>query len=145
MLKTLFNTYDTYNKTFDIKNNFYSVISVIKIILWITTILLTYFNINIYEDPAIAISLWFTGLFITLWGISFFVYLGILYLINDENSDILRLHKDCYKSSLLSGIYFMINVLLVVLLQRTALLGIILLCIFILLHIILFKTTKHAH
>ncbi|PID34990.1 MAG: hypothetical protein CR971_00530 [candidate division SR1 bacterium] len=112
--------------------------------LGIITTLLTYYNINIYEDPAIAIILGFIGLFITLWGISFFVFLGVLYLINDEQTDILRLEKDSYKSSFLFGIYILINILLIILTQRTTLLGVVLLAIFILLHIILFKTTKYA-
>ncbi len=127
------------------KYNFYRTVSFIKIVLGIITTLLTYYNINVYEDPAIAIILGFTGVFISLWGISFFAFLGVLYLINDEQTDILRLEKDSYKSSFLFGIYMIINILLIILTQRTTLLGVVLLAIFILLHIILFKTTKHAN
>lgn len=101
--------------------------------------MLTIYNINIKEDPAIAIGLSFTGLFIALRGISFFIFLGVLYLINDEQADIHRLQKDSYKSSLLFGIYIIINILLIVLGQWTKALGIVILAIFILLHIILFK------
>ncbi len=126
------------------KNNFYHSISIIKILLGITTILLTYYTINIYEDPIIAIGLGFTGLFITLWGIIFFIFLGVLYLINDENTDMLDIKKQSYKSSLLLGIYSIINILLILLEQWTKMLGIILLAIFVLLHIILFKTKRNA-
>lgn len=124
-------------------SNFYRTVSIIKIILGLTTTLLTYYNININEDPWIAIGLGFFWLFIFLWGLSFFIFYGILYFTSSEELSLLRIQKDSYKSSFLFGMYAMINILLIVLVKRTKLLGIVILAIFILLHVILFSGKRN--
>ncbi|HRX64139.1 MAG TPA: hypothetical protein P5060_03490 [Candidatus Absconditabacterales bacterium] len=117
---------------------FYHIASITKIILGIIILLITYTSINIYEDPAIGISLGFIGIFIAIRGISFFLFLGGQKLFR-KTKDEERIIKDSYKLSLLFGIYIIINVLLLVLGNRNKIRGIILLAGFILIHILLLE------
>ncbi len=126
-----------------IQQSFYKIVSIIKVILWITTILLTYYNINLYEDPTIAIGLGFFGLFIFLRGLSFFIFWGILYMNSKRDTDPLKIKKDSYKSSFLFWMFIMINILLILLWNRTKILGLVILVIFIFLHIILFSDPRN--
>ena len=92
---------------------FYYFASLIKIILWLFIVFITYISINIYEDPAIAISLWLIGIFIAIRWISFYLFLRWQKLFRKTNNN--RIIKDSYKLSLLFGIYCIINILLLIL------------------------------
>ena len=92
---------------------FYHFVSLAKIILWLFILLVTYTYINIYEDPTIAISLWFIWIFISIRWISFFLFLWGQKLFRKTHN--LRIIKDSYKLSLLFGIYCIINILLLIL------------------------------
>ncbi len=116
---------------------FYYIASIIKIILWLFIIVITYTSINIYEDPHIWISLWFISVFITIWGLSFFLFLWWQKLFRQKKEE--RIIKDSYKLSLLFWIYSIINILLLVLWSWTKLFGIILLAGFFLIHILLLE------
>lgn len=119
----------------------YHIISGIKFVLWVSIILIVYTSINIYEDPVVGMSLWFLGIFIASWGISFYLFLGIQNIYRHD--DKLRIIKDSYKLSLLFGIYIIINILLILLEYRNKYIGIILLIGFILLQIALFSDRKN--
>jgi O-antigen/teichoic acid export membrane protein len=116
---------------------FYYIASIIKLILWLLIITITYTSINIYEDPSIWISLWFIGTFIAIWWLSFFLFLWGQKLFRKKNEE--RITKDSYKLSLLFGIYCIINILLLILWSRTKLLWIVLLAGFILIHVLLLE------
>lgn len=116
---------------------FYYIASIIKLVLWLFIILITYTSINIYEDPTIWISLWFIGTFIAIWWFSFFLFLRWQKLFRKKTKE--RIVKDSYKLSLLFGIYSIINILLLILWSWTKLFGIILLAGFILIHILLLE------
>ncbi len=116
---------------------FYYIASIIKLVLWLFIILITYTSINIYEDPTIWISLWFIGTFIAIWWFSFFLFLRGQKLFRQKIEE--RIVKDSYKLSLLFGIYSIINILLLILWSRTKLAWIILLAGFILIHILLLE------
>lgn len=92
---------------------FYYFASIAKLVLWLFIVFITYTSINIYEDPAIAISLWFVGIFIAIRWISFFLFLRWQKMFRKTNPD--RIIKDSYKLSLLFGIYCVINILLLIL------------------------------
>ncbi len=116
---------------------FYYIASIIKLVLWLFIIIITYTSINIYEDPTIWISLWFIGTFIAIWWFSFFLFLRGQKLFRQKIEE--RIVKDSYKLSLLFGIYSIINILLLILWSRTKLAWIILLAGFILIHILLLE------
>jgi hypothetical protein len=124
--------------------NLYQIASATKLILWLIILILVYSCINVYEDPGIWISLWFLWLFIMLWWLSFYIFL-LWQKTFRSNQDQERITKDSYKLSLLFGIYAIINVLLLILWNRSKLLWFILLVWFIVLQISLFSDKKKAH
>jgi len=119
------------------KLRFYYIASIIKLILWLTIIIITYTSINIYEDPIIGISLWFIGSFIFIRWLSFFLFLRWQKLFRQKTQE--RIIKDSYKLSLLFGIYSIINILLLILWSWTKIFWAILLAWFILIHILLLE------
>lgn len=116
---------------------FYKIASIIKILLWLFIIFITYTSVNIYEDPAIWIGLWFLWSFIAIRWSSFFLFLRWQNIFRKKTKE--RIIKDSYKLSLLFGIYAMINILFLVLWKRTKLIWFILLWWFILIHILLLE------
>ncbi|MFZ2150859.1 MAG: hypothetical protein WAZ12_03945 [Candidatus Absconditicoccaceae bacterium] len=124
--------------------NLYQIASATKFVLGLIILILVYSYINVYEDPGVGISLGFLGLFIMLWGLSFYIFL-LGQKIFRTNQDQERITKDSYKLSLLFGIYAIINVLLLILGNRSKILGLILLIGFIALQISLFSEKKQSH
>lgn len=116
----------------------YHIASITKLILGLAILFITYTSINVYEDPAVAIGLWFVGLFIAMrWG-SFYIFLVLQRLFRAHiGAD--RIMKDSYKLSLLFGIYVMINVLFLLLWRWNKRRGIVLLAWFIGLQMLLFQ------
>lgn len=119
---------------------FYYIASIIKVALWLTINIVTYSFINVYEDPVIAISLWFIGVFILIWWISFFLFLLWQKLFRKNQKE--RIVKDSYKLSLLFGIYAIINILLIFLWAWNRIWWIILLWGFILIQILLLENKE---
>jgi hypothetical protein len=104
---------------------------------------ITYTSINIYEDPAIAVSLGFIWIFIWIRWVSFYLFLwGQKIFRKVENSRIL---KDSYKLSLLFGIYIIINILLLILWWWTKLRWVLLLVGFILIQTLLLESNHEIN
>ncbi len=120
------------------KLNFYYTTAILKSILWIAILTITYTSINVYEDPIIALSLGFLWIFVLARWLSFFLFLFGQKLFNKLKSEDDAI-KDSYKLSLLFWFFCIINVLLLVLSRRTKITGIILLIIFIWMQIFLFE------
>jgi len=118
----------------------YYIASLIKFVLGVTIMIITYTSINVYEDPVIGIWLGILWLFIAARGASFFLFLGIQKFFRDIPKD--RLVKDSYKLSLLFGIYALINALFLLLWYRSIFLGLILLVGFIIIQMVLFSEQK---
>lgn len=122
----------------------YHIASLVKFVLGVGILLITYTSINVYEDPVIGIGLFMLGLFIAARGASFYLFLGIQKFFREISQT--RLIKDSYKLSLLFGIYVLINALFLLLWYRSKFLWIILLVGFIVLQVTLFseqnKTTN---
>ncbi len=116
---------------------FYYFASIAKLILWLFIVLITYTSINIYEDPVIAISLWFIWVFIWIRWISFFLFLRWQKIFRKTKT--YRIIKDSYKLSLLFGIYCVINILLLMLWSWNKFWWFILLWWFILIQILLLE------
>lgn len=87
----------------------YHIASLIKFVLGLLILLITYTSINVYEDPVIGIGLGMLGLFIAARGASFYLFLVIQKFFREISQT--RLVKDSYKLSLLFGIYVLINAL----------------------------------
>lgn len=120
---------------------FYYIASIVKFVLWVFIMIMTYSFINIYEDPVIAISLIFIGSFITVRWLSFFLFWGWQLLFRNVEKE--RIVKDSYKLSLLFGIYAIINILLIFLWAWNKVLWIILLWGFILIQVLLLENKIH--
>ena len=118
----------------------YYIASLIKMVLGMLILLVTYTSINVYEDPMIGIGLGILGLFILARGASFYMFVGIQKFFRELPKD--RLIKDSYKLSLLFGIYVLINALFLLLWYRSIFLWIILLVWFIVLQVALFSEQK---
>jgi len=116
----------------------YHIASITKLILGVAILLITYTSINVYEDPTVAIGLAFVGLFIALWGGSFYIFWGLQRTFR-AHMGIDRIMKDSYKLSLLFGIYVMINILFLLVWRWNKWRGIVLLAWFIGLQILLFQ------
>ena len=118
----------------------YHIASLIKLVLGLVILLITYTSINVYEDPMIGIGLSILWLFIAVRGASFYLFLALQKFFRDIPQD--RLVKDSYKLSLLFGIYVLINALFLFLWYRSKFLWLILLIGFIVLQVVLFSDTK---
>jgi len=121
-----------------VRPNLYYTTAVIKIVLWIIVLLITYTSINVYEDPVIALSLWFLWVFILAWWASFFLFLLWQKLFHKLKSDEDAV-KDSYKLSLLFWFFCIINVLLLLMSRRNKSVGLIILIVFIFIQIFLFE------
>ena len=120
------------------KPNLYYTTAIIKIVLWIVVLLITYTSINVYEDPVIALSLWFLWVFILAWWASFFLFLLWQKLFHKLKSDDDAI-KDSYKLSLLFWFFCIINALLLLMSRRNKSVGLIILIVFIFIQIFLFE------
>lgn len=115
----------------------YFIASIIKIIIWALISIFTYTSINVYEDTAIAIILWFIWIFILARWISFFLFLWWYKLFSKKNEEIQI--KNSYRLSLLFWIYCLLNILLLIWWYRNKIRGIIILIWFIALQIFLIE------
>jgi len=111
--------------------------SIIKAVLGLIITIFTYTSINIYEDTAVAIILWFIWVFILARGLSFFLFLWWHKLFSKRDTE--RQVKDSYKLSLLFGIYCIINILLLIWWHRNKIRWIIILVGFVALQIFLLE------
>jgi len=118
----------------------YYLASLVKFVLGLLILLITYTSINVYEDPMIGIGLSILWLFIAARGASFYLFLALQKFFRDIPQE--RLVKDSYKLSLLFGIFVLINALFLLLWYRSKFLWLILLVGFIILQIALFSEQK---
>ena len=74
---------------------------------------LTLTQLNVREDPEIAITMLLIATAVLSWGVAYFVFCGgqELFLIDANKEEVQKLS---YKCSLLFGIYSLINVILLV-------------------------------
>ena len=93
--------------------NMYALASGIKIIFWGVILAITLTQLNIKEDPEIALALLLIGIFVCAWGIAYFLFYGweVLFGLNIPEE---KMQKDAYKSSFLFWLYALINVLLII-------------------------------
>ena len=116
----------------------YKISAIIRLILGLIVLIITYTCINVYEDPIIALSLSFLWVFIIARWASFFLFLWEQKIFH-KNKDEDEKYKDSYKLSLLFWIFCILNVLLIVWWHRNKLIGLWLLIVFIIMQIFLFE------
>ncbi len=115
--------------------------TILKILVGIIILTSIYFTINPYEDPVIALSFGFLGVFIISWWLSFYVFYIVQYIATHKEKK--KCAKDSYKLSLLFGMYVLANIALLLLWNWTKSIGIMLLIGFVLLQIFLTVTPEH--
>lgn len=69
--------------------------------------------ISVKEDPAVALVLGLIGVFICVWGVSYFIFYRSQWLFSTKLTQE-RMQKDAYKCSFLFGLFALINVLLLI-------------------------------
>lgn len=91
----------------------FTIASLIKLILGLGIMVLTLTQLNVREDPEIAITMLLIAMAVLSWGVAYFVFWGgqELFLIDANKEEVQKLS---YKCSLLFGIYSLINVILLV-------------------------------
>ena len=94
-------------------------LSFLKILIGVTLLCVAFFTINVYEDPAIGISLLLFGMFFLSWGGSFFLFVWLQDLFHQFPQSPQKKEKESYKLSLLFGLYILINIILLILEKRT--------------------------
>ena len=114
---------------------YYHLGSLIKIVVGALILLLVYFYVNVYDDPLVAISFSFLGIFIVSRGLSFYAFFGLTRLFSSRAKTHVASYS--YKMSLLFGIFMLLNVLLLLMGQRNRLWGGLLIVGFVVLQIIL--------
>lgn len=104
----------------------YHILSLAKILIWLTICISLYFTIDPYADPLVALGGGMVGIFLLGRWASFYLFYGWKrFVYHDQEQQ--KLVVESYKLSLLFGIYCLINVIFLLRHQWTILGGIILL------------------
>ena len=116
----------------------FTIASLIKVILGLGIMVLTLTQLNVREDPEIAITMFLIATAVLSWGVAYFVFWGgqELFLIDANKEEVQKLS---YKCSLLFGIYSLINVILLVFWWRNTRWGLFFLLVFITTQIVIFN------
>lgn len=116
----------------------YTIASSIKVILGLGIMILTLSQLNVREDPEIAITMLLVGSAVLSWWVAYFVFWGgqELFLIDANRESVQKL---AYKCSLLFGIYTLINVILFVFWWWNRWWGLFFLLVFIMSQVVIFN------
>lgn len=122
----------------------YRYISLAKLILWIIILVIDYSAINVFEDPIVAIGIALVWCFLLFRWASFFFFLLMQKLFQNQNSTSIP-EADSYKISFLFGMYALLNIICIFLWKWNKILALILLILFIgLLYLLLVDNSKHG-
>jgi hypothetical protein len=115
-----------------IQSNFYKYLSLIKLIVGLLILFIDYAAINVFEDPFVAIWILLVWSFLVARGASFFFFLFTQRVFKNrkiQNSP----ESESYKLSFLFWMYALINIILILMGNRSKMRGLIILWAFILL------------
>lgn len=91
----------------------YVIASLIKLLFWAVLLTLDLTLISIKDDTAIALTLWLVGVFLLIWWASYFIFYRWQWLFTTKvPKEVMQ--KDAYKCSFLFGLFWIINILLLV-------------------------------
>lgn len=113
---------------------FYNIWALIKIIVWSLTIFYLYNYVNVFQDPTIWLAFWFLWIFLVVWGISFYIFYIFSKFFSQKPN--ITIASKSYKTSLLFGLYILINIALIVLENWTKLLWLLIFVIFVVLQLL---------
>ena len=91
----------------------YALASLLKTFFWIILLVIDFTLISPKDDLAIALTLGLIGIFLLLWGVSYFLFYWSQWLFITKVSNE-RMKKDAYKTSFLFWLFCLINVLLLI-------------------------------
>ncbi len=124
MLKTIPIAMSIYDNTYNfllfilLTMQTYSVWALIKFIIWLIIVAILYKYVNVYESPILWLSFWFLGIFMIIWGMMYFFFLGLYKLWSSDTSHNKQTSLS-YKLSLLFSLCMMINITLMINNQRS--------------------------
>ena len=115
-----------------IQSDFYKYLSLIKLIVGLIILFIDYAAINVFEDPFVAIWILLVGSFLVARWASFFFFLFTQKFFKNRKTQESP-ESESYKLSLLFGMYAMLNIILILIWNRSKMRWLILLWGFILL------------
>lgn len=113
---------------------FYAIWWILKIVIWILTLLYLFNYVNVYEDQKIWLIFWFIWLFLLAWWISFFVFFVTQKLFSNRPN--VKIASKSYRLSLLFWMFIIINVLLILIEKWSKLTWLWIMIIFIILQLV---------
>ena len=115
-----------------IQSNFYKYLSLIKLIVGLIILFVDYAAINVFEDPFVAIWILLVWSFLVARWASFFFFLFIQRVFKSKKISESP-ESESYKLSFLFWMYALINIILILMWNRSKMRGLIILWWFILL------------
>ena len=115
-----------------IQSNFYKYLSLIKLIVGLIILFVDYAAINVFEDPFVAIWILLVWSFLVARWASFFFFLFIQKVFKSKKISESP-ESESYKLSFLFWMYALINIILILMWNRSKMRGLIILWWFILL------------
>lgn len=115
----------------------YTLASSFKVIFGAMILLLTFTQLNVKEDPELSIITLLIGVAVMSWGVAYFLFYGgqRLFMIDPVLE---QLEKTAYKCSLIFSIYSLLNVLFIVSGWRNRRWGLVFLCFFVVIQVLIF-------
>lgn len=113
---------------------FYAIWWILKIVIWILTLLYLFNYVNVYEDQKVGLIFWFIWLFLLAWWISFFVFFVTQKIFSNRPN--IKIASKSYRLSLLFWLFLIINVLLILIEKWSKLTWLWIMIIFIILQLI---------
>jgi len=127
-----------------IQSNFYKYLSLIKLIVWLIILFIDYAAINVFEDPFVAIWILLVWCFLVSRWASFFFFLFTQKIFKNKNIQNSP-ESESYKLSFLFGMYALINIILILMWNRSKMWWLILLwCFILLLYFLMMDTSKNV-
>jgi hypothetical protein len=115
-----------------VQSNFYKYLSLIKLIVGLIILFIDYAAINVFEDPFVAIWILLVWSFLVARWVSFFFFLFVQKVFKNKNIQDSP-ESESYKLSFLFWMYALINIILILMWERSKIRWLIILWGFILL------------
>lgn len=112
---------------------FYSLWALLKVIMWLAILRVIYHYVQVFQQPLIGLSLGFLGIFLSVWGWSYFFFLLCYKLFSSRQEQ--RQNTESYTHSLLLGVRVMVQITLMMTYNRSLLAAWWSLLIFLILHL----------
>ncbi len=126
------------------QSNFYKYLSLIKLIVGLIILFVDYAAINVFEDPFVAIWILLVWSFLVARWASFFFFLFIQRVFKSKKISESP-ESESYKLSFLFWMYALINIILILMWNRSKMRGLIILwCFILLLYFLMMDSSKNV-